>query len=302
MSEKLGKIITISTKSSSCKISSFGAHVLSWKCKGEERLFLSKKAVMDGSKAIRGGVCIFQIFHLSTHTYTPTPTQIPLVFPQFGQPSKSLPSHGFARISMWDVLEKKESDSKSTVVFVLTPRSIAAEFRDNFDYDYELKLSLTLSETNLSISLEVKNCGSKKFSCQMLLHTYLKVDAIEKTKICGFAAGKYSDKLKAGKTFTQSDSKSQVISEETDRIYKGPYNRKRIEIEDVISIENDSDKPCDVVLWNPWIAKSKRMSDLDDNEYHNFLCVEPGIVDQPTVIVPGGCVRLSQTLTPHSKL
>ena len=101
MSDKLGKIVTISTKSSSCKISSFGAHVLSWKCKGEERLFLSKKAVMDGSKAIRGG--------------------IPLVFPQFGQPSKSLPSHGFARISMWDVLEKKESDSKSTVVFVLKP-------------------------------------------------------------------------------------------------------------------------------------------------------------------------------------
>ena len=106
MSEKLGKIVTISTKSSSCKISLFGAHVLSWKCKGEERLFLSKKAVMDGSvKAIR--------------------RRIPLVFPQFGQPSKSLPSYGFARISMWNVLEKKESDSKSTVVFVLKPGSIA---------------------------------------------------------------------------------------------------------------------------------------------------------------------------------
>ena len=186
MSEKLGKIITISTKSSSCKTGvRFGAHVLSWKVKVRNDWVSLEKAVMDGSKAIRGGgVVLSNLPSLNTHIHTNTNTDS-AVFPQFGQPSKSLPSHGFARISMWDVLEKKESDSKSTVVFVLTPRSIAAEFRDNFDYDFELKLSLTLSETNLSISLEVKNCGSKKFSCQMLLHTYLKVDAIEKTKICG---------------------------------------------------------------------------------------------------------------------
>ena len=35
----------------------FGAHVLSWKtAKGQEKLFLSSKAYLDGSKAVRGGI------------------------------------------------------------------------------------------------------------------------------------------------------------------------------------------------------------------------------------------------------
>jgi D-hexose-6-phosphate mutarotase len=33
-----------------------GATVISWKVNGEEKLFLSKLAILDGSKAIRGGI------------------------------------------------------------------------------------------------------------------------------------------------------------------------------------------------------------------------------------------------------
>ena len=46
------------------KIHHYGATVLSWIVDGTEKLFLSSKAILDGTKAIRGG--------------------IPLVFPQFG--------------------------------------------------------------------------------------------------------------------------------------------------------------------------------------------------------------------------
>lgn len=34
----------------------YGAHVISWKCGGRENLFMSDKAHLDGSKAVRGGV------------------------------------------------------------------------------------------------------------------------------------------------------------------------------------------------------------------------------------------------------
>ena len=34
----------------------YGATVTSWKANGEEQLFLSSKANLDGSKAIRGGI------------------------------------------------------------------------------------------------------------------------------------------------------------------------------------------------------------------------------------------------------
>ena len=40
------------------KIHKFGATITSWTVEGEELIFVSPKAVMDGSKAIRGGVPI----------------------------------------------------------------------------------------------------------------------------------------------------------------------------------------------------------------------------------------------------
>ena len=34
----------------------YGATIISWKAKGKENLFLSSKAHLDGSKAVRGGI------------------------------------------------------------------------------------------------------------------------------------------------------------------------------------------------------------------------------------------------------
>jgi glucose-6-phosphate 1-epimerase len=54
---------------------------------------MSSGAVFNGANAIRGGV--------------------PVVFPQFGQPNKALPSHGFARTSEWRLQECEDSSSSS---------------------------------------------------------------------------------------------------------------------------------------------------------------------------------------------
>merc|ERR1712110_424590 len=70
---------------SSAQIYTYGATVTSWCHKGAEKLFLSTKAKLDGSKAIRGG--------------------IPVVFPNFG-PWKLGPQHGFARISNWSIVDR----------------------------------------------------------------------------------------------------------------------------------------------------------------------------------------------------
>ena len=69
----------------------YGATVISWKSPdlagGEplERLFVSSKAFLDGSKPVRGG--------------------IPIVFPVFGAPElpqfSNLKQHGYARSSTW---------------------------------------------------------------------------------------------------------------------------------------------------------------------------------------------------------
>lgn len=69
----------------------YGATVIAWKTgtlsnpEPIERLFVSSKAALDGSKPVRGG--------------------IPIVFPCFGAPSHAehvrLSQHGFARNQVW---------------------------------------------------------------------------------------------------------------------------------------------------------------------------------------------------------
>src|SRR5688572_1103245 len=64
--------------------SAFGAHLLSWRYRGRERLYLSPNASFGAGKAIRGGV--------------------PVIFPQFGERGDG-PRHGFARTLTWDALD-----------------------------------------------------------------------------------------------------------------------------------------------------------------------------------------------------
>ena len=64
-----------------------GAQVLSWAPPGgEERLYLSPKAVFDGHSAVRGG--------------------IPVCFPQFADLGP-LPAHGFARNRRWTLATER---------------------------------------------------------------------------------------------------------------------------------------------------------------------------------------------------
>lgn len=94
----MAEIITLTSEcgESVAKISTQGATVISWEVEGNERLFLSKQAVLDKPlKAIRGG--------------------IPVVFPNFG-PWELGPQHGFARQQLWKVTKK--SDRSATFELV----------------------------------------------------------------------------------------------------------------------------------------------------------------------------------------
>lgn len=108
----------------------YGATVISWKALGKERLFLSSKAALDGSSAVRGG--------------------IPLVFPVFGEPSdhedngglEKVPRHGVARTSVWKLQQEKgdEGDSsreKVTAKFVLSSNDLQG-FESAYQWPFEL--------------------------------------------------------------------------------------------------------------------------------------------------------------------
>ena len=78
-------LITLSNDVADCKISLFGANVVSYRPKTEEHdvFWLGDLNKFDNAQAIRGGV--------------------PVCWPRFAEEilNNNLPRHGFARLSMW---------------------------------------------------------------------------------------------------------------------------------------------------------------------------------------------------------
>ena len=74
-----------------------------------------------------------------------------------------------------------------------------------------------------------------------------------------------------------------------DRIYLNTSHP--VEIHDaslrrIIRVEKEGS--ASTVLWNPWIAKAKAMSDFGDEEYRQMVCVESGNVAENRITLPSG--------------
>ena len=62
-----------------------------------------------------------------------------------------------------------------------------------------------------------------------------------------------------------------------------------------IEVGRESSTSC--VLWNPWIEKSKRLSNFRDDEYKTMLCLEAAnVMDDAATVEPGQSHTLITTL------
>ncbi|KAF2642875.1 galactose mutarotase-like protein [Massarina eburnea CBS 473.64] len=284
------KVIATLPSGESVEVLLFGATVTSWKSNGgkTENLWLSEKAVLDGSKAVRGGV--------------------PVVFPVFGPPPKeghatsALPQHGFARTSRWEFLGKSTSegtaDSNSIKLdFGLYTKGLSEEARKAWPLDFGLVYSVTLSKDSLQTVVNVRNEGETSFEFQFLLHTYLKIQDISKIAINGLGAVEYVDKVLDATTHKQSDS-SITVTGEVDRVYKSiPQDTTSVVEDGKPRFDVVRDNLQDTVLWNPWIEKAKAMADFSpDDAYKQMVCVEVGAVQGWQKLEKGEVFEGGQTI------
>src|SRR5688572_16242384 len=119
-------MLTVDNPQATAQISLFGGQVLGFRPKhdGRERLFLSGKAKLDGSKSIRGG--------------------IPVCWPWFGaykggSPQQGLPAHGFARTRRWE-LTKLTEDAEGSHLQLHMPETTGPGFAG--PARLELKISI----------------------------------------------------------------------------------------------------------------------------------------------------------------
>ena len=253
-----------------------GAHVTSFQPHSQpDLLWMSSNTNYAASMPIRGG--------------------IPICWPWFSQhPSDStLPQHGFARTSAWQVeATRRESTGATSIQLGLTDSS---ETHRLWPHAFQLTLTVTLGE-RLAVELRSRNPGEQPFSMATALHTYLLVSHITNVRIEGLAGRSFIDQLDGDQQRIQSGSLA--IQRETDRIYLGTADDVLVHdsaAKHVIRVAKTGS--VSTVIWNPWIDKSRRMADFPDDGYETMVCVETtNAADDKRWILPGEEHAISQTI------
>jgi len=242
-----------------------GAHVIDWTPRGfDPVLWMSEKTYLDSEFAIRGG--------------------IPICWPWFGagRDGVSSPLHGFARLAEWRLVRSHHTDDAVGATYILIDSNL-----DKFDSPYRLTYHVSFG-TEFSATLTVRNTGSRRFTFEGALHTYLRVGDIREVTLVGLDQAVYLDRVSGHELGPHRQEGDVTITDETDRIYHSlgdidvvdPRGGRRITVSRTGS--------QDAVIWNPWMEKAATMPDLGADEWTQMVCVETAnVAEHAVTLAPG---------------
>ncbi len=268
--------VLVNHSKASASFSLFGGHLLHFRPQGEQDLvWLSSLAVLDGSKAIRGGA--------------------PICWPWFGPAAKELgeglPSHGFARTSQWQVSDALEQDGQVQLILTLSSNEQTLAL---WPHQFELTLIATISDS-LKLELITKNTDKTAFRYAGALHTYLNISQPDQVSLTGLGTS-YVDDLD-NKTIKTSGGQL-IVDNAIDSVYIEPEQTVVLSdkgVDHQIKVSNQGNDS--VVVWTPWIEGAKSMTDMQDDGYKTMFCVESAITGSGVEIAPGDshslCTQLS---------
>ena len=254
-----------------------GAHVLTFQPRGAAPvLWVSRQSRFAAGQPIRGG--------------------IPVCWPWFGDhptdPAKA--KHGFARLAEWTVRAAGPApDGATRLELGLTDSPFT---RDLWPFAFDVALTVSVN-AQLRVSLRVRNTDRQAFTFGAALHTYFHVSDVIRIAIDGLDGCEYLDTV--GPVQRKRQQGRITIAEETDRIYLGTAAACTIEDPGLgRRIRVAKTGSHSTVVWNPWIAKAKRMPDFGDDEYPEMLCVETtNAAEDQVTLPPGGEHVLAATLS-----
>ena len=161
------------------------------------------------------------------------------------------------------------SDEETEIVFEL---SDSRETLKLWEHEFDLRLAVMVGNT-LSLELVTTNNGDEPLSITSSFNGYSRISDIGTIRIKGLGGLDYIDKVANYGKKRQTGELS--IRGETDRIYLNTSGDCVIEDEGlgraIIISKTGSES---TVVWSPWREKAAGMSDLPDDGYLNFVCVE----------------------------
>ncbi len=226
-----------------------GAQLVHFKPVNKESVLWSAEfCTFEKGKAFRGG--------------------IPICWPWFGK--EGSPSHGFARIMLWELVKHSSDDEGVELVFELND---SVKTREIWPYAFRTTLKMHLGR-DIAISLHVK---AQKQSTAAL-HTYLTCKDILDVNVVGLGS-QYKDALR-GTIVCERYEKALHVSQAVDRIYTQAEAITLLkEHSRVLSIFHQN--YSDVVVWNPWREGAIKFVDMKEDDYTQMLCIETARISKP---------------------
>lgn len=201
---------------------------------------------------------------------------IPICWPWFGALDKNPENiknqikpnnlaHGFVRTMDWQLTQYQESAHEVNLVLSIGHNESTLKI---WPFKFELSCHFKLSSC-LEMELKTTNLDSSNMYFSQALHSYFPTNDIHQTRILGAEQQTYVDALDKWKKKKQATAIS--ISEEVDRIYFGHSEYKILTPSHLTSVNSNSQSS---VIWNPWIKKSRCLSQFPENAYQSMLCIE----------------------------
>jgi len=269
--------VRITSPAASAEIYLHGGHVTSWQPMGsEDVIFLSERSRCESAKAIRGG--------------------IPICFPWFGAKSDDAkaPQHGFARTSEWrlaSIARGGTRDGDPVVVTLVLEDSEAT--RALWPHAFRAEYRVAVGD-ELTLALSITNTGDVDFQFEEALHTYFAVENVKRIRVEGLDGAAYLDKPDG---FREKRQKGDIaFATLTDRVYLDvPCAVTIADAARRIAVAKENSN--NTVVWNPWSDGAKALSDMGDEEWRKFVCVEAvNCLGAAVTLAPGQEHTMSATV------
>ncbi|WP_017708786.1 D-hexose-6-phosphate mutarotase [Pseudomonas syringae] len=253
-----------------------GAHILSYQVAGQPPLvWLNEEAAFKKGKAIRAGM--------------------PICWPWFGNlernpqsvqamrdSSEPAKAHGEVRARDWQLLGIGADGDALLLEFVLPE---AEGHLPGWPHNVALKLSIRLDHA-LNVSLVSYNCGAEPVTFSQALHTYFAVSDVRQVSVEGLDGLRYIETLANWEEREQTGDLT--FTGETDRIYQdtpGVLSIVDPEWQRRIHIRSTGSKSA--ILWNPWIEKTGKFTDMAADGWQRMVCVETAnVLDDVVTLAP----------------
>lgn len=241
-----------------------------------EYLMHDKKGAQVLRAALESGLELLYLSPLvDVYPENPIRGGIPLMFPQFGD-SGPLRKHGFVRDLQWNLVNETEDADDKNLSYALDIKT--TDFPE-WPFDAALQFNVRLSLQTLTIDLSVRNTGEQAFTFTGGFHPYFVISSRKDILVNGLEGLPFKDSFPGENAYELNADglvERQYMGNAEIQLFNGSNWLK------ITAYGFDS-----WMVWNPGKVGATKISDLPDEDWDRFICIEPIVFAEPVQLNPG---------------